>query len=124
MKTIEFFRGNQKTVIAAADLMSDRGSVIESLCRKFGTSRVERAREFPDLQARIEILTEDFQGAEIIETYEREPTDRASLHDLFPCPKGNDRDQWAAFLNAVARDEKWQADAEKTIAAVIEQVSE
>ncbi len=67
MKTIEFYRGNQKTVIAASDIMSDKGAVIDSLSQKFGTERVERAREFPDLQARIEILGEDFQGSRTVE---------------------------------------------------------
>jgi hypothetical protein len=49
---------------------------------------------------------------------------RASLHDLFDCPKGEDPDIWYEYLNDVARMNEYQQECEEIIEQAIERYYE
>jgi hypothetical protein len=93
----------------------------------WGSKKEFQAHEIDSLSHEV-FLTTFCRGCD--EAHAEQPTerqlcdkcdavDRASLHDLFRCPKGKDRDEWANFVNAVAAQETSQTAAEKIISEAL-----
>ena len=68
MVTVTFYRGASIAHIIAMELLySDSHHAIDYLSKRFGSERVERARQESDPELKCQVLCEDFTRFEVCE---------------------------------------------------------